>query len=51
MDTSKIISLLGDESEFLLNHFCKTIDKSQIHTVSLPLLTIFGHNQTVTSRH
>lgn len=34
MDTSKIISLLGDESEFLLNHSCKTIDKSQIHIPS-----------------
>lgn len=34
MDTSKIINLLGDESEFLLNHSCKTIDKSQIHIPS-----------------
>lgn len=34
MDTSKIISLLGNESEFLLNHSCKTIDKSQIHIPS-----------------
>jgi hypothetical protein len=34
MDTSKIISLLGDKSEFLLNHSCKTIDKSQIHIPS-----------------
>ena len=34
MDTSKIINLLGDKSEFLLNHSCKTIDKSQIHIPS-----------------
>ena len=26
MDTSKIISLLGEQSEFLLGHTCKTID-------------------------
>lgn len=31
MDTSKIISLLGDRSEYYLNHTCKTIDKSLLH--------------------
>ncbi|MCD8043939.1 MAG: class I fructose-bisphosphate aldolase [Tannerellaceae bacterium] len=30
MDTSTIISLLGNESEYYLNHRCKTIDKSLI---------------------
>lgn len=34
MDTSKIINLLGEEGEFLLQHTCKTIDKSHIHTPS-----------------
>ena len=34
MDTSKIISLLGEQSEFLLGHTCKTIDKSLIHIPS-----------------
>ena len=34
MDTSKIINLLGEEGEFLLQHTCKTIDKSLIHTPS-----------------
>lgn len=34
MDTSKIISLLGRQSEFLLGHTCKTIDKSLIHIPS-----------------
>ena len=34
MDTSKIINLLGKEGEFLLQHTCKTIDKSLIHTPS-----------------
>lgn len=34
MDTSKIINLLGDQSEYLLGHTCKTIDKSLIHLPS-----------------
>lgn len=34
MDTSKIISLLGDKSDYYLNHVCKTIDKSLIHLPS-----------------
>ena len=34
MDTSKIISLLGEQGEFLLGHTCKTIDKSLIHIPS-----------------
>lgn len=34
MDTSKIISLLGDRSEYYLNHTCKTIDKSLLHLPS-----------------
>lgn len=31
MTKSKISTLLGDQSEYLLNHVCKTIDKSLIH--------------------
>lgn len=34
MDTSKIMNLLGDQSEYLLGHTCKTIDKSLIHLPS-----------------
>ena len=34
MDTSKIISLLGDKSDYYLNHVCKTIDKSHLHLPS-----------------
>ena len=34
MDTSKIISLLGDKSDYYLNHVCKTIDKSLLHLPS-----------------
>lgn len=34
MDTSMIIRLLGDKSDFYLNHVCKTIDKSLIHLPS-----------------
>lgn len=34
MNTSKIISLLGGQGEFLLAHTCKTIDKSLIHVPS-----------------
>ncbi|MDR0429335.1 MAG: class I fructose-bisphosphate aldolase [Tannerellaceae bacterium] len=34
MDTSTVISLLGHESEYYLNHTCKTIDKSLIHAPS-----------------
>ena len=36
MDTSKIISLLGDKSDYYLNHVCKTIDKSQISFAKVP---------------
>lgn len=31
MAKSKITTLLGDQSDYLLNHVCKTIDKSLIH--------------------
>lgn len=34
MDTSKIISLLGDKSEYYLSHTCKTINKSLLHVPS-----------------
>lgn len=34
MGNSKIASVLGDQSEYLLNHVCKTIDKSLIHVPS-----------------
>ncbi len=34
MSSSKISTLLGDKTEFYLNHTCKTIDKSLIHTPS-----------------
>jgi len=34
METSKIVDLLGDKSEYYLNHSCKTIDKSLIHIPS-----------------
>lgn len=34
MDNSKITSLLGEKSEYYLNHTCKTIDKSLIHVPS-----------------
>lgn len=34
MSNSKITSLLGDKSEYFLNHVCKTIDKSLIHAPS-----------------
>lgn len=34
MDTSKIISLLGDKSDYYLNHVCKTIHKSLLHLPS-----------------
>jgi len=34
MSNSKIINLLGDKSEYLLNHTSKTIDKSLIHAPS-----------------
>lgn len=44
MSTSKIISLLGDQSEFLLNHSCKTIDKSLIHVPSPTIVdNIWSH--------
>ena len=28
---NKIIELLGDKSDYLLNHKCQTVDKSQLH--------------------
>lgn len=31
MASKKIASILGDKSDYLLNHVCKTIDKSLIH--------------------
>jgi hypothetical protein len=31
MAQSQIQSLLGSQAEFLLDHSCKTIDKSMIH--------------------
>lgn len=34
MDRSEIINLLGDKTEYYLNHKCKTIDKSLIHIPS-----------------
>lgn len=34
MSTSKIINILGDQSEYYLAHTCKTIDKSLIHKPS-----------------
>lgn len=34
MSTSKIISLLGDQSEYYLNHQCKTVEKTSIHVPS-----------------
>lgn len=34
MDKSEIINLLGDKTEYYLNHKCKTIDKSLIHIPS-----------------
>lgn len=34
MSNAKIIGLLGDKSDYLLNHTCKTIDKSLIHAPS-----------------
>lgn len=34
MESSKIISLLGNKSDYYLNHTCKTIDKSLIHIPS-----------------
>ena len=42
MDTSKIISLLGEQSEFLLGHTCKTIDKSLIHIPSPSVIDIIS---------
>ena len=34
MGTSKIMSLLSEQSEYLLSHVCKTVDKSMIHVPS-----------------
>ena len=51
MDTSKIISLLGDKSDYYLNHVCKTIDKSLLHLFHHPLAwTMCGSIQIETYR-
>lgn len=34
MNTNKTTEILGDQSDFLLNHTCKTIDKSLLHLPS-----------------
>ncbi len=34
MNTNKTIEILGDQCDFLLNHTCKTIDKSLLHVPS-----------------
>ena len=34
MSTNKIIEILGNQSDYLLNHTCKTIDKSLLHIPS-----------------
>ena len=34
MASKRIVQLLGDRADYLLNHQCKTIDKSQIHLPS-----------------
>ena len=34
MASKRIAQLLGDRADYLLNHECKTIDKSQIHLPS-----------------
>lgn len=34
MSTNKIIEILGDQSDFLLNHTCKTINQSLLHIPS-----------------
>ena len=34
MASKRIVQLLGDRADYLLNHECKTIDKSQIHLPS-----------------
>ena len=39
---SKITNLLGDQAAFYLEHTCRTIDKSIIHTS----LMILGYHQT-----
>ena len=51
MDTSKIISLLGEQSEFLLGHTCKTIDKSLIHIPSPSVIDIYGSARIEISKH
>ena len=38
MSHSKITSLLGDKSDYFLNHVCKTIDKSLIHAPSSQII-------------
>jgi class I fructose-bisphosphate aldolase len=47
MANQKILDLLGDKAELLLNHQCKTIDKSNIH---LPSPTHVD-DQWINSRH
>ena len=51
MDTSKIISLLGEQSEFLLGHTCKTIDKSLIHSLHRLSSTVYGSARIEISKH
>lgn len=48
MTTSKIIQLLGDRSEYYLNHVCKTIDKSSLH---LPSPSFVDDNWVDTDRN
>lgn len=48
MTTSKIIQLLGERSEYYLNHVCKTIDKSSLH---LPSPTFVDDNWIDTDRN
>lgn len=42
MANSKITQLLGNQSEYLLNHKCKTVDKSLLHTTGPMLSIIYG---------
>lgn len=49
MDTSKIISLLGEQSEFLLGHTCKTIHLyTFLHRLSS---TVYGSARIEISKH
>lgn len=45
MNTSKVISLLGNQGEYLLSHTCKTIDKSLIHAPSPTIIDdVWAHS-------